>query len=126
MLNKLGTTAASMTIALLLTGSVVAGSAQTAQTLNALTVPAAALPSGCALTPPPPAPAPVTRGGVTSSRGISLQFPANPWSGTDRRLVARIHKAIDGARERPLPDVPPEIARDAAAAELRCCLLYTS
>jgi len=120
MVKNLGIAVAASTIALLITRGVVAGAVQTAQTLSALTVPAAVLPSGCALTPPAPGPAPITRGGVTSIRGTSpAPFPANPWSGTDRRLVTRVHTAIDGARQKPLPDRPPTVSSDAAAAELK-------
>jgi hypothetical protein len=42
-------------------------------------------------------------------------FPTNPWSGTDRTLVAEVRKAIHGTPR--LPDGPP-LARAAAAAFL--------
>jgi hypothetical protein len=71
-------------------------SAQSTPALSALTVPAAALPDGCALTSAPaPSPARWSR------------FPTNPWSGMDRERVAAVHQAIDATPARPLPDLPP-------------------
>jgi len=112
-------------------GGVLVGSRQAGSSLGALTVPAPALPEGCALTAQPAAsPATVLRGekivieGTPRSRS---QFPSNPWTGTDQRTVAAIHRAIDPpppARVRLLPDVPPSewrssTARSSTADELK-------
>ena len=87
------------------------------QALSALTVPAPALPDGCALTlPPAPSPAPVSRDGVTVINLPWSRFPTNPWSGTDRATVAAVHRAIDARPERPLPDLPPEAWRGTTAS----------
>jgi len=111
---------AQLPIALLVAGGAVAGFAQTGQSLSALTVPTVALPSGCALTPPQtPSPAAGARAGAVVIVSSGSRFPSNPWSGTDRKTVAAVHMAVDGARERPLPDVPPTTPRDTAAAELK-------
>jgi hypothetical protein len=121
--NALGSWTAQLVVAFLLAGALVADPARSGQTLSTLTVPAAALPSDCALTPPPaPNPA-IVRGGVTVVRGTPPsqfpQFPTNPWTGTDRKTVAAIHMAIDAKPARPLPDAPPTSSRDAADAELK-------
>lgn len=90
----------------LLLGGVVAGSAQSAPTLNALTLPGEALPTDCALKQPAPSPAPTSRGGRTVIRSAEWSpFPRNPWSGTDRKLVTEVRRAIDGTPR--LPDGPP-------------------
>lgn len=119
MVNALGAWTAQL-VAFLLAGALVADSARSGQTLSTLTVPAAALPSDCALTPPPaPNPA-IVRGGVTVVRSTPpSQFPTNPWTGTDRKTVAAIHMAIDATPARPLPDALPTSPRDAADAELK-------
>jgi hypothetical protein len=46
------------------------------------------------------------------------QYPTNPWSGTDRKTLAAIHRAVDATRGRPLPDVPPAAPPDTTAADL--------
>ena len=121
MANNLRVDTARILVALLLGGAVVAGSAQSGQALSALTVPAAALPGGCALTPTPaPNSVPVAGDGVTVIRGMAWsRFPTNPWSGTDRKTVAAVHRAIDAPPERLLPDLPPKESLDAAASELK-------
>lgn len=101
----------------LLLASGVASSAQSVRTLSTLTVPVKALPGSCALKKLP-APAPVSRGRVTTIQGWALlPFPTNPWSGTDPKIVTEVRKAIDGAPK--LPDGPPLEAREAAALELK-------
>jgi hypothetical protein len=110
-----------MTTLRILVAFMLAGAApatvQSGLTLSSLTVPAERLSSGCALEQPP-SPAPVARGGATVVHAATpSQFPANPWSGTDRKLVAAVHMAVDARREKPLPDVPPTTARDAAASD---------
>jgi hypothetical protein len=118
MANDLGSGTFRLCGALLLVGSAVAGSAQPAQTLSTLTVPATALPGGCALKQPTPEPAPITRAGVTVIQGAPLSpFPTNPWSGSDRRIVTTVREAMDGPPR--MPDGPPLDARDAAAFELK-------
>ena len=102
-------------LVLVLAASMIAGSTQS-RALSALTVPAAALPGGCALRPvPAQSPAPVARDGVTVILGTAWsRLPTNPWTGTDRETVAAVHKAIDATPGRPLPDLPPEAWRGAA------------
>jgi len=110
-----------MSIAVACLGGVIAAaSTQSALSLSALTVPAASLPGGCALTPPPaPALAQVSGGGANSIQlSPRFGFPTNPWSGTDRKIVAMVHRAIDGPEPvRPLPDLPPTASGGAAASE---------
>jgi hypothetical protein len=115
-MNHLGLAATRLSLACLLAGGAFAVSVQSG-TVSALTVPASALPSGCALAPPPAtSPAPIVRGGVTVIPVTARsQFPANPWSGTDRKTVAAVHRAIDAAPGKPLPDVPPTPPGTAAA-----------
>jgi hypothetical protein len=106
-------------MACLLAGGFVGAAPQSGVSLSALTVPTAGLPSGCALKPPPPAPAPIARGGVTTIHGAVSLFPANPWSGTDRKIVAAVHMTIDAPPGRALPDALPVAPHDAAASELK-------
>jgi hypothetical protein len=105
---------------LMLVGGVVAGQAQSGPSLNALTVPHEVLPSRCALSQPVPgsvrsAHAEGART-VVSSVG-SAAFPTNPWSGTDRKLVTEVRKAMDGTPR--LPDGPPLEPADAEAFLLK-------
>lgn len=97
----------------LVVGGAIGGSAQSGQIMNALTVPAAARPTDCALQQP----ASISTVSAFSERVVSL-FPANPWSGTERRLVAHVSKAID-ATPRVAPDGPPPEARAAAELDLK-------
>lgn len=118
MANDLGAGTFRFFVAILLVGGAVAGPARSWQTLSTLRVPPTALPSDCALKQPAAKPAPITRGGVTAIRAVpSSPFPTNPWSGTDRKIVTTVRKAIDGAPR--MPDGPPLDARDAAAFELK-------
>ena len=119
MVNDRRVDTARICVVFLLTGGVLTSSAQSGQPFSALTVPAAALPDGCALRPTPaPSPAPVARDGVAVILGTPWsRFPTNPWSGTDRANVAAVHRAIDATPRRPLPDMPREVSRGAAAAE---------
>ena len=117
MANDLGLGTTRLLVAFLLAGGV-AGAERSGQTLSALTVPAAALPSGCALTQLAPRPAPIARGRVTVIHGAPWSpFPTNPWSGTDRKIVTEVRKVIDGTPR--MPDGPPLEAREAAALELK-------
>ena len=96
--------------------AVKAGVAQNAPprviSLQELTVPGDRLPAGCVL-----APADSTRvdGNRVRGRGwwsIGLRIPTNPWTGTDRRIVASISQWVHG----PIlaPDGPPLSAPDLA------------
>ena len=86
--------------------TVLGGEAQSEPTLKALTVPGETLPRGCALKKPAPRPAPGARGEGTIIRSMEwFPYPTNPWSGTDRRLVAEVRQVIDGTPR--LPDGPP-------------------
>jgi len=69
--------------------------------MSALTVPNPALPEGCGLVP----------------QDARSQFPANPWTGTDPKIVARVHQAIDATRVRPLPDLPPRATQANAPSD---------
>lgn len=83
-------------IVLVLAGSAIAGSGQVAASLAPLTVPSSALPAGCVLEPIANPPGAAAQGG--SSRlwpGTGPGFPANPWAGTDARLVTAVGQAID-------------------------------
>jgi hypothetical protein len=92
--------------ALLLVGAVVAGETQPGPSLNALTLPGEALSSDCALKQPAPRPGPSARAEGAITRSMEwFPFPTNPWSGTDRKLVAEVRMAIDGTPR--LPDGPP-------------------
>ncbi len=105
-------------VALLLVSEVVAGRPQSGPTLNALTVPSEALPSGCALQQPGPRPESGSSAEGTVVRSEEWpSFPTNPWLGTDRKLVAEVRKAIDPTPR--LPDGPPLGSRDAAAFLLK-------
>src|SRR5262245_2743283 len=76
----------------------------TAQSLSALTVPAAALPNGCTI-------------GAPQARTPWIPFPTNPWSGTDRKLMTEVRSASDGYPR--MPDGPPLSAREAQAFQLK-------
>jgi hypothetical protein len=124
MVNDLGLGTTRLFLAFLLAGSVPAGLVQSGPALSVLTVPAAELPSGCALkqaAPRPPMTSRDSRGGITiyGASASWSPFPTNPWSGTDRKFVAAVHLAIDATPRRPLPDAPPLRARDVAASELK-------
>ena len=109
-LSRLG-----LLVGCLLFGGAVDGSAQSGQIMNALTVRAAARPADCALQQPTS-----TSNSTVSafSERIWSLFPTNPWSGTDRRIVAQVSKAID-ATPRVAPDGPPPDARAAAEFDLK-------
>jgi hypothetical protein len=104
--------------ALLLVGLVVPGEAQFGPTLDVLTMPNRALPSDCALKQPAAKPAPGPRAQGTVNRSVEWSpFPTNPWSGTDRKLVAEVRRVIDGTPR--LPDGPPLEPRDTAVFLLK-------
>ena len=118
MITGLNIAATRFLAAFLMVGAVVAGEAQSGPTLNALTVPGEALPSNCALKQPASRPIPSSRAEGTVIRSEEWSpFPTNPWSGTDRKLVAEVRKAIDGTPR--LPDGPPLEPADAAAFLLK-------
>lgn len=103
---------------LLVSGLVVGHHPQSGPTLNALTLPSEALPSGCALQQPAPRPESGSSAEGTVVRSEEWpSFSTNPWLGTDRKLVAEVRKAIDGTPR--LPDGPPLGPRDAAAFLLK-------
>jgi hypothetical protein len=81
--------------------------AASAQAMNQLSVPAGQLPTGCALAP---SSVPLGDGRVVVS-AVSLPIPTNPWTGTDRALIA----AIRGRMWQPpmSPDGPPLGVREA-------------
>jgi hypothetical protein len=69
-------------------------------TMQDLTVPKERLPAGCGLAPAPSGPL----GGNRVQFGLRGGLPANPWTGTDRRIIASIRQVIDPPP--PLPDAP--------------------
>ncbi len=84
-------------------------------TMLDLTVPNEHLPSGCAL-----APADSVRLEGNRVRGglwAGLPIPTNPWTGTDRPIIASIRERMDGP---PLvPDGPPLTARELSRYRLQ-------
>src|SRR5262245_44310518 len=88
---NLGVVATRLVFASLPVAVLVWPSVQPRQPLRALTVPSPALPEGCGLVP----------------HDVRAQYPGNPWSGTDPKIVATVHQAIEATRVRPLPDVLP-------------------
>ena len=86
------------------------GMAQTAErqpvAIEELTVPVDRLPPGCALAPAPS----ISMGGNRVRSGLLAGLPANPWTGTDRRLMAEIRERIDAPAA--LPDGPPLDAKE--------------
>ena len=107
-------------LAILLASVTLLTSAQTTQTtptLASLAVPERDLPSGCRLEPTPPdtaSRADMVRAQLVMGRAV---FPANPWSGNDRRLLLALRELIDG----PLttPDAPAPTRGDISAMEQR-------
>jgi len=87
-----------------------AGASQTAPprvlSMRDLTLPAERLPVGCALSPAPS----VHLDGSRVRYGLWSGFPANPWIGTDRRLMASIRELVDGLAT--IPDGPPLDAKE--------------
>ena len=109
-------------VGVILVAGIATGSAQSGPTLTALTVPEKNLPDGCRLRPYVPPTTSVVQDGkriVMSNRGTSYPFPANPWTGANRTLVATVHRAIDATRTKPLPDVPLLEPGNAAAFQLK-------
>lgn len=113
----------SLLAGVILAAGIATGSAQqSGPTLTSLTVPENNLPDGCRLRPYVPPTTSVVRDGKTmvmSNPGTSFPFPANPWSGADRKLVAAVHRAIDATQAKPLPDVPLPEPHNAAVSELK-------
>ena len=100
----------SMALVLAMSVAITISAAQTAPprtiTLRDLTVPAERLPVGCALSPAPS----LRLDGNRVRSGLWAGFPANPWVGTDRRLMASIRELIDGPAA--VPDGPPLDAKE--------------
>ena len=102
---------------LVVVAAAITAAAQSGPALSALTVPAAALPEGCALIPPAPSPLPVVRGDVVFLNGSPKSpFKSNPWQGTDTKSVKLVRGAF-GHPPRALPDLPPMSARQLAEAD---------
>jgi hypothetical protein len=76
-------------------------------TMQNLTVPKTALPTGCGLSP-----AVIDRNRVTGGLWAGLPVSTNPWTGTARSIVASIRARMDGLP--PGPDAPP-LDRNAAS-----------
>jgi hypothetical protein len=89
--------------------------AQGAFPLTDLTVPAERLPTGCSLSPSPWIRSSDNR--VRTGLWAGLPISSNPWTGTDRAIVASIvERVIDPPR---LPDGPPLTSRELARFRLR-------
>jgi len=73
-----------------------------------LTVPVESLPTGCRLSPAPTS----DLGNGRIRMGLWAEFPANPWIGNDRHLLASMRQLIEGPVK--IPDGPPPDARDLA------------
>jgi hypothetical protein len=85
-------------------------------TMQELTVPKPRLPEGCSLKviePPRRDINPVTGGVIIRADPDWLHLGTNPWTGTDRSVLAEIRQHIDGMF--PLPDAPPLTATQVAA-----------
>jgi hypothetical protein len=78
-------------------------------TMQNLTVPKTALPTGCGLAP---APSVVDGNRVTGGFWAGLPISTNPWTGTARPVIASIRERMDGGLV--WPDGPP-LDRNAAA-----------
>ena len=83
-------------------------------TMKDLTVPKERLPAGCSLSPVAEV--------VVGNRGrgglwADLPIPTNPWSGTDRMVVASIRERMDGPTL--VPDGPPPTAREVSRYRLQ-------
>lgn len=77
-------------------------------TLHDLTVPTDRLPTGCALSPAASLPLDGKR--VRTGLWAGLPIAMNPWTGTDRPLIASIRERMDGPTL--TPDGPPPTARE--------------
>ena len=102
------------TIALAISAAFLSGPAQSlrprAVTMQELTVPAERLPAGCILSPGGAAPLDGNRVLIRSWAG--LRIPSNPWTGTDRPVVASIRERMDPTMT---PDGPPFSPGEAAS-----------
>jgi hypothetical protein len=75
-------------------------------TMRDLTLSPERLPVGCALSPAPS----VHLDGNRVRSGLWADFPTNPWTGTDRRLMASVREIVDGPVA--VPDGPPLGAKE--------------
>jgi hypothetical protein len=101
-----------------------AGRAQAAQAsvaLTSLTVPESSLPDSCRLRPYVPAMSPVAKVGTTtvmkSNFRSPVPFPANPWIGTEHKLIVDLRTRVDGALR--FPDAPPPSTAELSSWEGR-------
>jgi hypothetical protein len=88
--------------------SLLAGRAQQPDPIEMLTVPPDRLPLGCALSPSATA---NVGNQIVGGLWASLPITSNPWTGTDRRIIATIRERIEGPQ--PGPSAP--LSRSEAA-----------
>jgi hypothetical protein len=91
------------------------GGKPTPVTLQDLTVPQDRLPTGCSLKAADPDPQRVRLISPMQSAGITT----NPWTGTDRRILAWLRQSVDGYGKLRLPDGPPLTQSQESALFLR-------
>ena len=103
---------------------------QKSVTMQDLTVPNDRLPSGCGLkviappsheviAAPPGGTIRVTKPTPSMHPGGLNAVTANPWTGTDRRILAELRQRVDGYGQVRLPDGPPLTGREQSAMLLK-------
>jgi hypothetical protein len=85
-------------------------------TLEKLTVPKDRLPEGCAIKPIQPDAKPFKS---TVPGLLPSEVTANPWIGTDRRILASLRELVDGPNAIRPPDAPPLSQSESSALLLR-------
>ena len=103
--------AASLAFSIAMTSGIAQNAPPRVTAMQELTVPGDRLPAGCALSP---ADSVQVDGNRVRGRGPSwaLPTPTNPWTGTDRRIVASISQWVHGPTL--APDGPPLSSRELA------------
>jgi hypothetical protein len=113
-------------IVLLLSLGVAQSAPSKSVTMQDLTVPQDRLPDGCSLRLIEPGWQAVSVTPAQSSRGIQFVgtitawirpqgVTVNPWTGTDRRILAELRRGVDGYDALPIPDAPPLTPSEASS-----------